>query len=323
VKILVLHPGGLGDIILSLPAIELLRKQSPAARIVMAANIDHFGHLAPIVASYIDLISSLSTIPLHKLYAPDSSFDRDNHYWRSFDQIISWTGFGSDEFTRNLKSIHPNCIIGRWRPGTDEQKHVSELFINTLGLESKGAEAAPPQFRVNSELRQAGLQWLRDNGWNMGSRLIALHPGAGSELKRWPLSRFIELAQRWALNRQTSLLLIEGPAEEGWATRIAAQLAPEKWIIAKSLPLDLLTSVMDPCLFFVGNDSGLTHLAAALGMPVLALFGPTNPRHWAPLGNNVIILHKPAGCPACVSVGQEHSCLMNIAVDDVMDALRL
>jgi ADP-heptose:LPS heptosyltransferase len=314
VEILVLHPGGLGDIILSFPAIALLRKQSPAARITIAANIDH---LAPIAAGYADSVISLSAIPLHQLYTPASSFEANDQYWKSFDRIISWTGFGDDNFTNNLKSIHSDCIIGRWRPEPNESKHVSELFIDTLGLGSS-QNNAKPHILLNAKLRQAGLQWLRDNGWNGFSQLIVLHPGSGSEKKRWPLSGFIELAQRLA-NRECSLLIVEGPAEEGLAGSIADQLAPAKCIMARSLPLDLLSAAIQRCLAYVGNDSGLTHLAAALNVPVIALFGPTNPNHWAPLGNNVTVLHKPEGCSACAYKGPEHTCLLNITVENVLD----
>ena len=222
-EILILHPGGLGDILLSLPAIALLRKGYPSARLTIAGNIDH---LAAVGRGYADHIISLSTLPLHYLHAPGKVPEAEARFWRSFDHIVSWTGSGDPEFVRKLKQIRPSACVAAWRPGPHETRHVSRLFIESLGHEiDSGIETPQTEISLDPNARDQGAQWLSGHGWNGRDRLMALHPGAGSRLKRWPLSRFIELARRLVLHENTRLLIIEGPADSGLAMQMAAALA--------------------------------------------------------------------------------------------------
>ena len=318
-EILILHPGGLGDILLSLPAIRLLRSQFPSASFTIAANIDY---LAPVAHGYAERVISLAALPLHRLYAPGALTDEEALFWKAFDRIVSWTGSGNSEFVRNLKRIHPDACIASWRPGPEESRHVSRLFVDSLGIGIASRTTPPPAcILLDSESRTQGLQWLMERGWEEQDSLVALHPGAGSVDKRWPLSRFIRLAQELALRKSVRLLLIEGPAETGLAMQIAKALPAEKTILAESLPLNLLAAVMSWCKMFAGNDSGVAHLVAALSIRTVVLFGPTLPQHWAPLGENVSVLRNPSGCEACASGPGPHTCLDDISVDEVLGSL--
>ena len=319
-EILVLHPGGLGDIILSLPAIALLRRRHAKARITIAANPDH---LAPVAEGYADCIISLSSVPLHQLHVPAFLFNPDMRFWKKFDLLVSWTGFGNPDFICNLKRLNPDAIVASWHPGPREQRHASRLFIDSLGVAPLNAGAPPeiePTIHLNSNARQDGFQWIHARGWKQ-EPLIALHPGAGSKLKRWPLERFIELARRLTRDQKNKLLLIEGPAEEGLSNQISAALPGIESIVAKAIPLNLLAAALECCRLFIGNDSGLAHLAAAIEVPSIVLFGPTLPQHWAPLGKHVSVLREPCGCTACSSGCGDHTCLLNISVDDVVRAI--
>ncbi len=314
-EILILHPGGLGDILLSLPAIGLLRRQFPSAGITIAANIDH---LAPAAHGYAERVLSLAVLPLHRLFAPEALTDEEALFWNHFDRIVSWTGSGNPEFVRNLKQIHPDAHIASWRPEPEESRHVSQLFIDSLGAGDFHIMPPPAGILLDSVAQNHGMQWLVEQGWEVRESLVALHPGAGSTAKRWPLPRFIRLAEELALREHMKLLLIEGPAETGLAMQIARALPAEKAIRAESLPLDLLAAVLSRCNMFVGNDSGVAHLAAALSLRTVVLFGPTLPQHWAPLGERVTVLRNPAGCEACESGDGDHTCLNNISVVEVL-----
>ena len=314
-EILLLHPGGLGDIILSLPAIALLRERSPAARISIAGNIDH---LAPLTAGYAERAIALSTLPLHRLYTPNPLPDGDVRFWKSFDRVVSWTGSGDSDFTRKLRDIHPDVIIASWRPAPAEARHVSRLFVDSLRLGiPPETEVEPAQIHLSSTLRDAGTEWLGTHGWSARDSLIAIHPGAGSKTKRWPLANFVCLAQRLMRQKKSRLLIIEGPAESELGREVAKALSPAKVILVESVTLSLLAAILERCIAFVGNDSGLAHLAAGLGVPSVVLFGPTLPKHWAPLGRHVVALRDPRGCNACITGRGDHTCLGNISVDEV------
>ncbi len=304
-EILVLHPGALGDVILSLPALALLREKYPAARITIAVNTDY---LMPVAHGYAEKVISLSTLPLHILYSDSDLPVSDLRFWNSFDYIVSWTGSGAPGFAEKMKAICPGARVESWRPAPQEPRHVSQLFIDSLGTEiasRKKADYAPIFLSPESNAR--GLQWLSRQGWRREVSLVALHPGAGSESKRWPLNRFISLARHLIHSHERRVLIIEGPAEEGLADRMVQDLPKDKLILARFISLDILASVIAKADAFVGNDSGIAHLAAALGVPSVVLFGPTQPRHWAPLGPHVKILQDAS--------------LQNIAVERVIHAL--
>lgn len=113
-----------------------------------------------------------------------------------------------------------------------------------------------------------------------------MHPGSGSRAKNWPLDRFAEAAHRLSPGRPW--LLVVGPAEDD-------VLPPPGARLARGVPLRTLGAALARAGLFLGNDSGVAHLAAACGTRTLALFGPTDPGRWAPVGPAVRTLRAP-GC---------------------------
>ncbi|MGA2260348.1 MAG: glycosyltransferase family 9 protein [Acidobacteriota bacterium] len=312
-QILVLHPGALGDIILSLPALQILREKFPNAGITLAADIDSAGAIAN---GYADQILSLSSLPLHRLFRSGTIPPGDELLWRSYDRIISWTGFGAEAFAKQFTRLHPHVLVAAWKPEVGDGRHVARLFIDSLRPWLIPPPAIPlPEIRLDAAARLGGAEWLREQGWQGERPLFALNPGAGSAAKRWPPSRFLELGQR--LRTVGDLLIIEGPAEPGLGRDLAGELGPGAYLAA-NLPLRSLAAVLSHCRVFVGNDSGISHLAAGLRIGCVVLFGPTLPEHWGPLGPQVTVLRDAGNCVACVQeTGAGHACLECIPTEAV------
>jgi len=136
-------------------------------------------------------------------------------------------------------------------------------------------------------------------------RVIALHPGSGGAAKRWPPASFAALAGTIALAGDIPLL-IEGPADaEAVAEVIAGRRREQENVadlpVARGLSVGALAALLRRCAAYVGNDSGVAHLAGLLGLPTVALFGPTNPAIWAPLGRAVWVIRAPGGELASLS----------------------
>jgi ADP-heptose:LPS heptosyltransferase len=149
---------------------------------------------------------------------------------------------------------------------------------------------------------EPAARWWREHAGPARRPVVALHPGSGGAQKCWPRARYAELAER-LLGRGYGVLILLGPAEApcsaGW------QAFAGRWsaaVCAANLDLPLVAALLRRCAAYVGNDSGVTHLAAALGVPTLAIFGPTDPGRWAPLGPRVRVLRDPAW-PADGEVG--------------------
>jgi len=122
------------------------------------------------------------------------------------------------------------------------------------------------------------------------SGFLAVHAGSGSASKNWPARRFLELAQ--ILSPNHPWLLIEGPAEPRAGS---IPDGTDRAVVARGLGLRVLGTALAQSGLYVGNDSGVTHLAAAWGAPTIALFGPTDPAIWAPTGPHVTVLRAPRG----------------------------
>ena len=297
--ILVLHPGALGDIILSLPALEILRRRFSQARITLAANLDFAGVVA---ADYVDSLLSFSGLPLHNLFGSGPVPAVDRRFWSAFDRIVSWTGFGDPQFARNLNSFHKFVLVVPWKPQAGETRHVARIFVDSIRpWVGEQREIPTPSLSINPADLASGEQWLTGRGWKADRPMVALHPGAGSIAKRWPLENFRELAGRF-VQSGLQLLIIEGPAEDGLSERMADGIPGGLMMAARGLPLRTLAGLLRFCTTFVGNDSGISHLAAVLNVPTLVLFGPSRPEQWAPSGARVKTLAAAHGCIACVSV---------------------
>ncbi|HZV35380.1 MAG TPA: glycosyltransferase family 9 protein, partial [Verrucomicrobiae bacterium] len=126
-------------------------------------------------------------------------------------------------------------------------------------------------------------------------RWLAVHPGSGSEEKNWPEAKWTELLQRLMKTTSLNLLIVGGEAERDRLERLARALPPTRYKIMQGAPLSELAQWLASCGGFVGHDSGISHLAAAVGVRSLILWGQTPENVWRPRGCEMTILRDSKG----------------------------
>jgi heptosyltransferase-2 len=154
-------------------------------------------------------------------------------------------------------------------------------------------EDAAARIHPSAEDRAAASAFL---GEAADHPLIALHPGSGSPKMNWPLAHWLELAQRLSAALPAArFVLIGGEADDAQLAAFLAGWTGVPPLLARSLPLPELAAILERCRLHLGHDTGISHLAAAVGTPCVLLFGPTDPDVWKPANPQVVILRAAEG----------------------------
>ena len=277
--ILVIRGGALGDFLLTLPTLRLLRERWPDARIEL---LGHPSLAEPAIGRYyLDAARSVHHGPLSAFFTPRAVLDPAWMDWfGGFDLVLSYFYDPDQLFETNLQRCQPGQVL-TLDPrvpatfGASAARHFAGI-VRPLDLEL-GEAAAAELFPSPGDLDGA-RSFL--GGLAPGSRLVAIHPGSGGESKMWPAENWAGLGRRLARRfDDVTLLLVEGEADAEPARVVAEAWQGLRVVRARLLPLAILTAVLRRAALYLGHDSGITHLAAAArrDLPVVALFGPTAP----------------------------------------------
>lgn len=203
-----------------------------------------------------------------------------------FDAVVAYTS--SRALAHALGATGARVVVHPPHP-PEGGPHAAVWFAQALvALVPGGVDvrAPPPLLQATGAEAGAAGPWLD----RLGDAFVAIHPGSGSPRKNWPRGRFEALVPALAAGRPW--LLVEGPADRDAAGRLARLPGA---VVGRDLAPRLLGCLLARAAPYVGNDSGVSHLAAAWGAPVLALFGPTDPAVWAPVGPRVTVLRSRDG----------------------------
>lgn len=280
-KILVIRGGAIGDFILTLPAIAALRQQFPQAHLEVL-GYPHIIQLAQ-AGGLVDRIQSIEARALAGFFARRGVLAEDlADYFSEFDIIVSYLYDPDDIFKTNVgRCSQAQFIVGPYRPNEGEKIHATKVYLRPLERFAIFDADHLPRLSLNSQ----------PSALNQ----IALHPGSGSEKKNWPEAQWAELLQQLVHSTDLNLLLIGGEAEGERLQRLAAALPITRTKVAQSLPLTELARLIQPSAAFIGHDSGISHLAAALGVPGVVLWGNTAEEIWRPPHEKIVILKNPNG----------------------------
>lgn len=294
-KILVIRGGAIGDFILTLPAIAALRRQFPDAYLEVL-GYPHIIQLA-IAGNLVDKASSIEAQALAGFFARGGDLSESlAEYFSEFDLILSYLYDPDLIFRTNVaRCTRAQFIAGPHRPTPGEQLHASKLYLQPLERLAIFDADSVPRLTINTS--RTPPRGFPSPTACASAPVLALHPGSGGERKNWPEAAWAELLQALVTQTPFKFVLAGGEAEGERLQRLAATMPPTRTRVAQSLPLAELAALLSGCNGFVGHDSGISHLAAALGLPVLVLWGPTQETIWRPPGEKVSLLRHPAGLP--------------------------
>jgi heptosyltransferase-3 len=289
-QILVVRPAAIGDSLLTFPLLEALRAASGGRRIALVGNrsvlplAQHLG-VADEVYDYEDLAWS-------ELFA-EGGIRRGETLalLRRTQRAICWLSDPTGLVERNLRAAGVAEVrVVPGRPPPQRLIHVGAYLAETLSgwLSLSSGETTTILGRAYRLPETAGTE----SAGAPTPAPLALHPGASTLAKCWPARHFAALiVEVW--RRDLPVLLLAGPADHAQLKALLAELPsqpPAKIKVLINAPLLQVAQHLQRVRGYVGNDSGITHLAALLGVPTVALFGPTEPAVWRPCGPAVVVL---------------------------------
>jgi heptosyltransferase III len=304
----IIQPGAIGDCVLTLPLAESLKTHFGIGTVLMLGRSPYIEYFPG--RTCIDSIRDLDSIDLHRLFVNHKEFELADGdpligVFSGFEQIITFLGEAGSDFENNL-IFTANCsnpvevTTLPLKPSSDYAGHITKFHLETF-LSSLGPEA------VNSEIDLKktyitpcktdlanGQKILSSAGVDTKQKIAIIHPGSGGKAKRWHIDNFYMLAETLR-EKKNSVVFILGPAEmetfEPKTIDALGAIAP----LLVDTPLTETFQAVSCANCFIGNDSGVTHIAAAAGIPTIACLAATSPAHYHPVGPNVSVFQLDSG----------------------------
>lgn len=301
--VLVVRPGALGDAVLTLPLLHALRAAGHPVRVLGTPASWRF--LAPDAGVEVLDFGGAEWLALHQPGAELGT--RTQARLDGVRTAIAFLPAGQGLNRAALASCGIDIVLESAPPRHNERTagetpHAAHRLLDPvrawLGEAACAAALAPLDAASDPLLRVGAEESVRARaalGIDPAAPLLALHPGSGGRTKCWPAKNFARLSAELHASHGVAVLAFFGPAEEERALRVAFERALPQgfaWHAAENLSLRTVAALLCGARAYAGNDSGVSHLAARC-CPSLALFGPTDPRVWQPLGKNVEVVAAP------------------------------
>jgi heptosyltransferase-2 len=327
-KIVVRAPNWVGDSILSLPAMSVIKKNYPEAELYVAAQ-----EWVKDLYAMSDLFSGIISLPEKKDFKhlrvsaqnlSDSRFDVGILFTNSFASALMFAmakipqrwGYKKDGrgflLTKGVSLRHATNRV--------HQAHYYLDLLSGLGLKKFSKE---PSIAVDPREMTRTEEWLGSLNIRINRPLIAINPGAHyGSAKRWPAEKYAELASLLQNRMKAKILVIGSVDETPLAETIATQMKENPHVLTGKTSLSRLAAVLSLVDLLVTNDTGPMHLANFLKIPLVALFGPTEPARTGPFLQPATVIHKGAPCWPCFyrDCPYDHQCMMNISSEEALEA---
>ena len=330
-RILVIRVDRLGDVILSTPVVQALRQQYPHAFIAMMVRpacedvVKGNPYLNEVILyekegrhrSIWGTIRFSRTLRRHAFDTAVVLHPSNRSHW------IPWLAgipirIGYDRKTGWLLT---HRLPHHKQEGSKHESIYTLELLQPLGITSPPSPrpVVPIQPRANQRVEML----LAERGVRPEERLVAMHPSASCISKRWMPERFAQVADRLIVEQGVRICLVAGEADAMYAHQVAQAMRQEVVDFADELSVAELAALLRRCRLLISNDSGPVHVAAAVGTPVVDIFGRNqrglSPMRWGPVGEGHVILHKEVGCVTCLAhnCDIEFLCLTSLGVEEV------
>jgi len=301
-KLLILQPGAIGDCILTLPLAQFMKDMLDLGGIDIAGHTDYTSVLQD--RTCIDGIRSIDSLDLHRLFVKADSFDLPDgdpliYAFEGYSWVVTFLGEEGSDFEQNL-IYTANCSQGaeivtmQFSPPKEQNLHLTEFYIRQF-IAQTGLPKEHKDYRRDRILikamesdREQGRSLLESLGVDFSKKALVIHPGSGSLKKCWHLDNFLSIG-RQASSKDMEVVFLLGPAETERLEPRMSQIC-EIGSCLSDLSLNEVIGILSCADYYIGNDSGITHLAGGLGVKTIVVFGPTNPKIYSPVGPSVKVL---------------------------------
>jgi len=330
-RVLVKAVNWLGDLVMTLPALRAVRKAYPGAHLAVLVRRELAGFydgcrwidavlpyaVRPGLAGVGDrgrLVGDLRAARYDLAVVLPKSFE--SALWVRLAGIPRRVGFRADGRSWMLTDRVPRPRSSRGHQSGD----YLDLLRTGLGVAAcdDGRLDVDPAHRARMEA------WLAERRHGAGPLIALAVAAAYGPAKEWPESRYVDLIERLAAGQGAQCVLVGTPAERARCARVAAASRGEPIVAAGETSVGELVALLALCDGFAGNDSGAMHVAAAVGIPTVGVFGSTDPVRTGPRGPKVAVLRQPLECSPCLARTcrfGHYDCLRAISVDAVVTQL--
>ena len=306
-NLLIIHQGALGDFITTFPALHLLRRQYRLIDAVCQKKLGTLAGYLGIIDSHFPLESAAAASVYSGTVHPEL-----RRLIESYQTIIIFSF--SETLKKSISRLSKQNIY-RIDPRPDPEKKVHVTAHVLDGLEAAGIISNTRYPDVGG--RQNMAYDRRDHQYDASG--VILHPGSGSFRKNWPLSNFIRLAEMLKAEGKQPMFIC-GPAEQEMIPTLSGSGYP----VRQMDDLIELSKSLQRSGGFIGNDSGVSHLSAYLGVSTVVVFGPSDPDRWRPIGRCVSVVQADSDCRPCFETDKDRcesrDCLSGISPDRVLAA---
>jgi heptosyltransferase-2 len=327
-KMLIRGPNWIGDAVMCTPALAALRSGFPHAQMILLVNAT----IAQLLKNnpHLDRIWVYDKAGEHQGLVGKFKLSQELSR-ESYDMAVLFQNAFEAALLAKLAKIpirygYPTdgrgLLLTHRAPLPKAACHQVEYYLHLLSPLGLNGDSKRLWLATTDSENEAARQYIRSQGMD-GEAVVGINPGATyGAAKRWPTERYALLADRLIESQKVRIVIFGGPGEEGLGHAISSQMRYPALVLSGRLTVRELMAMIRQCALLITNDSGPMHIAAAFGIPLVAIFGPTDPQTTSPLGEKSLLLRKSVDCSPCLlrECPIDHRCMTRMTVDEVFEA---